>query len=78
MSSSAESIDSRGDYRLINVRPLTGRLGAELHGVDLSQRLDESLLGEIKQAFLDWVENNPDELPMSKADLDEYLKDRTW
>jgi len=33
---------------------------------------------EIKSAFLKWVENNPDELPMTKEDLDEYLKDRTW
>lgn len=33
---------------------------------------------EIKAAFLEWVENNPDELPMTKEALDAYLKDRTW
>ena len=33
---------------------------------------------EIKAAFLKWVENNPDELPMTKEALDAYLKDRTW
>ncbi len=33
---------------------------------------------EIKAAFLKWVESNPEELPMTKEDLDNYLKDRTW
>ena len=47
-------------------------------GVYTPGQIDGQWSEEIKQAFLDWVENNPDELPMSKADLDEYLKDRTW
>ena len=47
-------------------------------GVYTPGQIDGRWSEEIKQAFLDWVENNPDELPMSKADLDAYLKDRTW
>ena len=47
-------------------------------GIYTPGQIDGRWSEEIKQAFLDWVENNPDELPMSKADLDEYLKDRTW
>lgn len=54
MSSSAESIDGPSDYRLIDVRPLTGGLGAELHGVDLSQALDAPALSEIQRAFLEF------------------------
>ncbi len=33
---------------------------------------------EIKQNFLTWVDNNPDKLPMTRQELDAYLKDRTW
>jgi 4-hydroxy-4-methyl-2-oxoglutarate aldolase len=47
-------------------------------GVYTPGEIDGRWSDDIKQAFLDWVENNPDELPMSKAELDEYLKDRTW
>ncbi len=47
-------------------------------GVYTPGQIDGQWSEEIKTAFLLWVENNPNELPMSKADLDEYLKDRTW
>ena len=47
-------------------------------GVYTPGEIDGRWSEDIKQAFLDWVESHPDELPMSKADLDEYLKDRTW
>ncbi len=47
-------------------------------GVYTPGQIDGQWSDEIKTAFLEWVENNPEELPMSKADLDEYLKDRTW
>lgn len=33
---------------------------------------------EIKEDFLQWVSSNPDEVPMSRAELDEFLKGRTW
>ena len=47
-------------------------------GVYTPGEIDGRWSDDIKQAFLDWVENNPDELPMSRAELDKYLKDRTW
>ena len=47
-------------------------------GVYTPGEIDGRWSDDIKEAFLDWVENNPDELPMSKAELDKYLKDRTW
>jgi 4-hydroxy-4-methyl-2-oxoglutarate aldolase len=47
-------------------------------GVYTPGQIDGRWSDEIKTAFLDWVESNPEELPMSKAELDDYLKDRTW
>ena len=40
------------DFERIEVRPLTPRIGAEVHGVDLSQPLDEKTFGEIQAAYL--------------------------
>lgn len=37
----------------IDVQPIAGALGAEVHGVDVSQDLDDSTVGEIRQALLD-------------------------
>jgi 4-hydroxy-4-methyl-2-oxoglutarate aldolase len=47
-------------------------------GVYTPGQIDGRWSDEIKAAFLEWVENSSDELPMSKEDLDAYLKDRTW
>ncbi|MEM7170313.1 MAG: TauD/TfdA family dioxygenase [Pseudomonadota bacterium] len=41
------------DFHHIDVRPLTGALGAEIFGVDLSKDLDEGCFDEIKRAFAD-------------------------
>jgi taurine dioxygenase len=41
------------NYRHIEVRPVAGALGAEIHGVDMSRELDDDTIGEIRQAFLD-------------------------
>jgi 4-hydroxy-4-methyl-2-oxoglutarate aldolase len=47
-------------------------------GVYTPGEIDGRWTDEIKEAFLKWVENNPEELPMTREDLDAYLKDRTW
>ena len=41
------------DYRHIEVRPIAGALGAEIHGVDIARSLDGALVAELRQAFLD-------------------------
>lgn len=40
-------------YRHLEVSHITGSLGAEVAGVDLSRDLDDAVLGEIRQALLD-------------------------
>ena len=40
------------NYRHIRVRPLGGALGAEIHGPDLSQAMDDDTFSEIHRAFL--------------------------
>jgi taurine dioxygenase len=40
-------------YRHIDVRPIAGALGAEIHGVDLARPLAEEVVAEIRRAFLD-------------------------
>jgi taurine dioxygenase len=40
-------------YRTISVNPISGALGAEISGVDLSQKLDDGVIGEIRQALVD-------------------------
>jgi len=37
----------------IDVQPIAGALGAEVHGVDVAQDLDDATVGEIRQALLD-------------------------
>ncbi|MGH8621232.1 MAG: TauD/TfdA dioxygenase family protein, partial [Burkholderiales bacterium] len=44
---------ARRDYRLIEVRPIAGALGAEIEGVDAARPLGAELVAEIRQAFLD-------------------------
>jgi len=41
------------NYRHIEVRPIAGALGAELHGVDMSRDLEDDVVAEVRQAFLD-------------------------
>ncbi len=41
-------------------------------------QIDNQWTEEIKNAFLSWVEKNPDLLPMKREELDEFMKNRTW
>jgi regulator of RNase E activity RraA len=40
--------------------------------------IDSRWSDAIKQDFLNWINNYPGKLPMSKQELDNYLKDRNW
>jgi 4-hydroxy-4-methyl-2-oxoglutarate aldolase len=41
-------------------------------------QIDQVWSEEIKKDFLQWVNDNPAKVPMSKKELDEFLKNRTW
>ena len=38
----------------IEISPIAGALGAEVGGVDVAQDLDDGVIGEIRQALLDY------------------------
>jgi regulator of RNase E activity RraA len=44
----------------------------------LAGQIDSEWTNEIKKDFLDWLAGYPGKLPMSKEELDNYLKDRTY
>jgi 4-hydroxy-4-methyl-2-oxoglutarate aldolase len=41
-------------------------------------QIDQQWTDEIKNDFLKWLDQNPDKLPMSRAELDAFMKNRTW
>lgn len=41
-------------------------------------QIDAQWTDEIKKDFLKWVNDNPGKLPMTRAELDGFMKDRTW
>ncbi|GAA0878210.1 hypothetical protein GCM10009119_11780 [Algoriphagus jejuensis] len=47
-------------------------------GKYLAGQIDSEWTDEIKKDFLSWLENYPGKLPMSKAELDNYFKERNW
>jgi regulator of RNase E activity RraA len=47
-------------------------------GVYTPGQIDGKWSDEIKQDFLGWLDENEDSLPMSREELDEYMKNRTW
>jgi len=47
-------------------------------GVYTPGQIDTKWTDDIKQAFLKWLDENEDSLPMSRQELDEYMKNRTW
>lgn len=44
----------------------------------LAGQIDSEWTEEIKKDFLDWLNNYPGKLPMTKKELDDYLKERNW
>jgi 4-hydroxy-4-methyl-2-oxoglutarate aldolase len=44
----------------------------------LAGQIDSQWTEEIKKDFLNWLNNYPGKLPMSKEDLDNYLKERNY
>src|SRR5258708_25430334 len=40
-------------YRTIQVHPISGALGAEISGVDLSVDLDDAVIGEVRRALVE-------------------------
>jgi regulator of RNase E activity RraA len=43
-----------------------------------SGQIDNQWTDKIKQDFLEWLKKNPNEIPMTREQLDEYMKNRTW
>lgn len=41
-------------------------------------QIDQQWTDNIKKDFLGWIESNTDKLPMSRQELDAYMKSRTW
>ena len=41
-------------------------------------QIDQAWTEEIKKDFLQWIKDNPDKLPMTKEELDKFMRDRNW
>jgi regulator of RNase E activity RraA len=41
-------------------------------------QIDQQWSDDIKKDFLQWLDQNPDKLPMSRPELDIFMKKRTW
>jgi 4-hydroxy-4-methyl-2-oxoglutarate aldolase len=41
-------------------------------------QIDSPWTEEIKKDFLKWLDDNPGKLPMTRQELDQFMKDRTW
>lgn len=44
----------------------------------LAGQIDSEWTEEIKKDFLNWLSNYPGKLPMTKQELDNYMKERNW
>lgn len=47
-------------------------------GVYTPGQIDTAWTDEIKKDFLNWIKQNPNLLPMSREELDNFMKNRTW
>jgi 4-hydroxy-4-methyl-2-oxoglutarate aldolase len=41
-------------------------------------QIDQQWSDDIKKDFLSWLDQNPGKLPMTRQELDEFMKNRTW
>jgi len=41
-------------------------------------QIDTQWTDEIKKDFLKWINDNPSKLPMTREELDKFMKDRNW
>jgi 4-hydroxy-4-methyl-2-oxoglutarate aldolase len=41
-------------------------------------QIDAQWSDEIRKDFLSWLKQNPDKIPMTREELDHYMKNRTW
>lgn len=59
---------------------LRDKFGHEMlrKGVYTPGQIDTRWTEEIKETFIQWLDENPGEIPMSREELDEYMKNRTW
>jgi regulator of RNase E activity RraA len=71
----AEEVVTRAEF--IMLRDMFGHKMLK-EGVYTPGQIDGRWTEEIKAAFLEWVDSNPEGLPMTREALDDYLKDRTW
>lgn len=54
MSTTTQDIASHASRIGITFKPLAGRIGVEIEGVDIAQRLDEPVIEAIRQALDEW------------------------
>jgi len=71
----AEEVVQRAEF--IMLRDMFGHRMLK-EGIYTPGQIDGRWTDDIKEHFLEWVEDNPEGLPMTREALDEYLKDRTW
>ena len=41
-------------------------------------QIDTAWTEEIKKDFLQWIKDNPDKVPMTKDELDKFMRERNW
>lgn len=59
---------------------LRDKFGHEMlrKGVYTPGQIDSAWSDDIKKAFLKWLDENPDALPMKREELDAFMKGRNW
>ncbi len=71
----AEEVVFNAEFIMLRDQFAIARLKA---GVYTPGQIDTAWTDAIKQDFLKWINQNPDLLPMSREELDNFMKNRTW